>query len=462
MEAIAVIVSPHPSLENGRPSIRAWCHATYDAALGLLGLLTGAAYASISANASSPAAASLPFLWMIAALICLWAILYRKPQPELFSLKIGILGKDETCSQCCEGGACQCCRPRRCSNCFNQFMRSVAFFFAMGWTILALSLVKDHMLSYPPLGDFADVYTGSPVSRRTRLHYYCTGNKTDPSQPTVLLEHGGGSSHANFIPLQRLLEGDMRVCSYDRQSYGYSQPGLHPLTDQQSMEQALQVLAAAGETGPIVCAGHSAGGHKCLYLNKHTDRVIGIALLDGYCNNGSCNIERKWWTLGESLFDRMLQARLSMVDVLRWLQVLAIGLAIGGGSFEGIGYSNYNYHQWRVWDAQFLEYRYSLNRDWADEELSMWTAPNQTSTPIIAVGAGVDDTCAEAGLLDDDETCQSFLHQQTVTKGQLAMYAATSTKGKVMYCRDGCHHGFVWEKPEAAADVIRELVGMAS
>eukprot|EP00873_Tetraselmis_striata_P001495 jgi/Tetstr1/421759/TSEL_012663.t1 len=441
---------------------RAWWHAAYDALLLLFGFMTGISYAVLPASSTSAVAAALPWLWLFPCGVCMWALLKREASPILLAIHMGHWGKDDTCCERCKGTCCECCRPVRCSNCFQQTLRAFLFIFALGWFAQGMILLRDFNSFYLPPGDFAEVTAGYPEGRSAQLHYYCSGQKADPSQPTVLLEHGGGSGKASFLPLQAILDRSMRVCSYDRAGYGYSQSGMLPRTDAQNRGELLQVLEAAGETGPLVCAGHSAGGHKCLDLNKHTDRVKGVVLMDAYCNNGDCDIEKAWFDASDSpeaWYDGMRQSRLGLTDMLRWLQVLGLTSAIGTADFEGNGYFSYNYHQWRVWDAQFLEFRYALTHDWTDEELSIWKEANQTSTPVVVLGAGTNDACADrAELADDAEKCESFLETQLVTQGEMQMYAATSIDGEIIHCSDGCYHGFVWEKPEAPAEVISDLV----
>jgi pimeloyl-ACP methyl ester carboxylesterase len=74
-----------------------------------------------------------------------------------------------------------------------------------------------------------------------------------------------------------------RACWYDRLGYGWSSDTfLYPSADQAAVVLH-NTLQAAGEAGPFIVAGHSAGGQLALtFAGYHPEQVSGIALLDSY------------------------------------------------------------------------------------------------------------------------------------------------------------------------------------
>mmetsp|Transcript_15494 Transcript_15494/g.30590 ORF Transcript_15494/g.30590 Transcript_15494/m.30590 type:complete len:367 (-) Transcript_15494:35-1135(-) len=78
----------------------------------------------------------------------------------------------------------------------------------------------------------------------------------------------------------------MRTCIYDRIGYGWT-PSLYVkgkddgFPDSGTLLQKL--LTAAGEAGPFVCVGHSAGAAACMrFAEAAKGEVTGIAMMDGY------------------------------------------------------------------------------------------------------------------------------------------------------------------------------------
>jgi pimeloyl-ACP methyl ester carboxylesterase len=110
-----------------------------------------------------------------------------------------------------------------------------------------------------------------------KLHINCTGT----GSPTVVLEPGLGESSTAMAWIAPDVAATTRVCVYDRagrgwsESAGASQDGVQVATDLHTL------LDRAGEQGPYVLAGHSAGGLYVLnFAQLYPDQVAGVALLD--------------------------------------------------------------------------------------------------------------------------------------------------------------------------------------
>lgn len=111
-----------------------------------------------------------------------------------------------------------------------------------------------------------------------QLHISCTGT----GSPTVVLEAGLGEASpimAGWIAPD--VATTTRVCVYDRAGRGWSEPAPSPRDGVQAAADLHALLANAGEHGPYVLAGHSAGGIYVLdFAGAFPRDVAGIVLLD--------------------------------------------------------------------------------------------------------------------------------------------------------------------------------------
>ena len=109
------------------------------------------------------------------------------------------------------------------------------------------------------------------------LHLDCRGQ----GQPTVVLVSGLGEFSGSWA---RILDGvapTTRVCAYDRAGQGWSDDVEQPQDGIAAAADLHALLAAAGETGPFVLAGHSIGGpYAMTYADQYADEVAGMVLLD--------------------------------------------------------------------------------------------------------------------------------------------------------------------------------------
>jgi pimeloyl-ACP methyl ester carboxylesterase len=111
-----------------------------------------------------------------------------------------------------------------------------------------------------------------------KLHIYCEGNGTGPA---VIMDSGIGGFSLEWVPVQRILSAQTRVCAYDRAGYGWSDPGPSPRTTDQIVEELHTLLQEAGVTPPYVLVGHSFGGFNMQYFAKiYPQETAGLILVD--------------------------------------------------------------------------------------------------------------------------------------------------------------------------------------
>jgi pimeloyl-ACP methyl ester carboxylesterase len=110
-----------------------------------------------------------------------------------------------------------------------------------------------------------------------RLHLDCTGT----GGPTVVLLNGLGETSPLWARVQPAVAATSRVCAYDRAGQGWSDDSPNPADAISAATDLHKLLAAAGETGPLVLAGHSSGGvHALMYTHLYPKDVAGVVLLD--------------------------------------------------------------------------------------------------------------------------------------------------------------------------------------
>lgn len=125
--------------------------------------------------------------------------------------------------------------------------------------------------AYPPPGKMVDI-------GGYRLHINCIGT----GSPTVVIDAGWGDSSASWNSwVQSPAARTTRVCTYDRAGMGYSDPGPLPRTAERFAQELHASLSSAGESGPYVLAGHSAGGLTVrVFAHQYPADVAGVVLID--------------------------------------------------------------------------------------------------------------------------------------------------------------------------------------
>ncbi len=110
-----------------------------------------------------------------------------------------------------------------------------------------------------------------------RLHIDCVGT----GSPTVVLQNGLGGMSVLWSRVTDEVSRTSRVCSYDRAGQGWSDD-VDATPDGVAIADDLHTLLdRAGETGPYVLVGHSAGGpYDMIYADRYPDDVAGMVLLD--------------------------------------------------------------------------------------------------------------------------------------------------------------------------------------
>jgi len=110
-----------------------------------------------------------------------------------------------------------------------------------------------------------------------KMHLDCRG----AGRPTVVIQAGLGGMSASFARVAPAVAETTRICAFDRAGQGWSEESSQPKDGRQAAQDLHAVLAAAGEEGPYVMAGHSTGGtYAMVYAATYPEDVAGMVLLD--------------------------------------------------------------------------------------------------------------------------------------------------------------------------------------
>jgi pimeloyl-ACP methyl ester carboxylesterase len=110
-----------------------------------------------------------------------------------------------------------------------------------------------------------------------RVNIVCSGR----GSPTVILESGFGAGAFAWAQTQPIVARTTRVCSYDRAGYGFSTPGPLPRDGASIARDLDATLRRAGERGPFVIVGHSAGGlYARIFAARRRGETVGLVLVD--------------------------------------------------------------------------------------------------------------------------------------------------------------------------------------
>ena len=110
-----------------------------------------------------------------------------------------------------------------------------------------------------------------------KLHLDCAGT----GSPTVILESGLGGSSTLWSRVTAGVSATTRVCAYDRAGQGWSDSADSPRDALTIAADLRALLDEAGESGPYVVVGHSAGGpYAMTFAAEYPTAVSGMVLLD--------------------------------------------------------------------------------------------------------------------------------------------------------------------------------------
>ncbi len=161
----------------------------------------------------------------------------------------------------------------------EQFLRPVLSLLRQ---VVTVAIVCCFIPVTSAIGADSDAQSLSPPGRLIdigshQLHIFCLGS----GGPTVVIDSGLGGTSLEWITVQRTLARQVRVCSYDRAGYGWSEPGPLPRTSSRIVDELFALLKKANVRGPYVLVGHSFGGYTMqLFASRYPSETAGVVLVD--------------------------------------------------------------------------------------------------------------------------------------------------------------------------------------
>lgn len=170
-----------------------------------------------------------------------------------------------------------------------------------GWLILRVRRDvegRSRWLLYPVVGVLVVLAVGGAVE--TGIEAATAGRSVDGGElvdvgghklfiscrgagsPTVVLEGGLGQGSDYFALIAPAVATTTRVCAYDRAGHGWSESATGPQDGMAIARDLHALLAASGNHGPYILAGHSSGAvYVRFFVAAYPSEVSGVVLLDG-------------------------------------------------------------------------------------------------------------------------------------------------------------------------------------
>ena len=295
---------------------------------------------------------------------------------------------------------------------------------------------------YPAPGELVEV-------DGTRMHIRCEGT----GSPTAVMEAGSGDCSLSWALVQQNVSAFTRVCTYDRQGYGWSDPVSGPLTASNLTGRLHTLLSRANVSPPYVLVGHSLGGvYVRYYTHRYPDEVAGMVLVDP----GS-----EWQMIRTGVnFTREQKAAISLKTSL----LRGMGKEAANGTFVKNlslfqNYCNpklpaYEYHAFQAllatepsfWDACAVEGESGFSI-W--EEVSRENITSLGTIPLIVVSYGRD-----MGFSTDPDENK---YANTVFRTLQKEMAAESLQGKYLIATGSSHYIQI-DEPALVTGAIRSVV----
>ena len=146
-----------------------------------------------------------------------------------------------------------------------------------------------------------------------QMHIYCTGS----GPYTVLIEVGASADSDSWRGIQETLSQKTRVCTYDRNGHGWSEPSPGPHDADTIARKLHALLDKAAVPRPLILTGHSAGGlYIRAYARQFSREVVGAVMIDS--SSPAQSDELPGWRSDWEEDNRKLQAEIWKDRVKVW------------------------------------------------------------------------------------------------------------------------------------------------
>lgn len=286
-----------------------------------------------------------------------------------------------------------------------------------------------------------------------RLHLWCMGR----GGPTVVIVPGAGEFSFDWALVQPQVATFARVCARDRGGEAWNDLGPAPRTKMQEAFNLRSALRAAGEPGPFVLVGHSAGGDVVrLFAADHPQDVAGMALVDSGTPEGMTNLNGRVGTTLSFSRGRPIPApreSVSADDPLNEVGVMRIHAALAGRyratidpPFDKLPAEQ---RQWHLWASSQSKHFVAMSAEFIGEKAERIRAENLKPLPLGSIPLVV--------------LCRDTTYEPAHTPGHALMQeriAHLSRRGEFRTAVRSGHHVHL-DRPDAVIEAIRTAVSKA-
>ena len=282
-----------------------------------------------------------------------------------------------------------------------------------------------------------------------QLHVNCSGK----GGPTVVIETGLGDFSFDWVLVQQRASEFVRICSYDRAGYAWSQPGPLPRTYDQINFELRMALAAAGDRGPYLLVGHSFGGGIVRqHALTHPSDVAGLVFVDIVGEQQYIRMGPHAGRVGDDAKGREIPVpRAGRGAVASNAPTQTAAANAVEAPYDRLPPGVQQLHAWAA--AQpLLEEAENSQREWSAEYYARWAAASQKgslgSIPLIVL------TRAEGGYGNNlDKPADDLERARLDAQRALAELSSAGTQRIVK-----AGHNMHLEAPDIVVQAIRDIV----
>ncbi len=276
------------------------------------------------------------------------------------------------------------------------------------------------------------------------MHIDCRG----AGAPAVLLEAGLMSGSASWLRVHETIAASTRTCAYDRAGMDWSAFGDYDASADAVVSRLRALVERAGEPGPWVMVGMSAGGvYVREFQARYPEDVVGMVLVDSSHDGQSYRLPTSG---GLDRLEQMLKlcqilqpvglVRLtsSLDDLMSWYHLPAAEQALFNANY-------YQTHSCRAIARESAAFTADLARNITPRTLR--------DLPLIVLSQGNEPRGdAETGQTDEQARSQREVWDQL----QLELAALSSRSERRIATRSG--HIIQFEQPELVIQAIDDMV----
>jgi pimeloyl-ACP methyl ester carboxylesterase len=301
---------------------------------------------------------------------------------------------------------------------------------------------------FPPPGERVDVGGYS-------LHIYCTGE----GGPTVVVDAGMGDFSTGWQGIQPEVSRSVRICTYDRAGYGWSDSSPHPRTATQMANELHQLLLNAKIDPPYILVGHSLGGFTVrVFASQYPDEVVGMILVDSGHEDQLERLPPEYLRLNdrqETYFSML--GFMSRFGILRLMGNSSSGTSMAPPQVAKMPKEVQPLYLMLLSHPSFFDTTLAELRSLPETTAQVRATGSLGDLPLMVLSAdSIDDAVLQSiGLGDDFPAAQL---QQSFHELQ-AELAALSTKSRHILVKDSTH-AINLDQPEVVIQSILDMVDL--